>query len=61
MAKNLWEKERNYLFRDLTRQYSDEGYPMKEAKKLAKKEIDEIMGDKEYFVDNLWKETFDDS
>ena len=60
MAKNLWEKERNHLFRDLTRQYSDEGYTANEAKKLAKEEIDEIMEDKENFVDNLWEETFND-
>jgi|TARA_R100001039_G_C1808098_1_gene81537 hypothetical protein len=60
MPKNLWQKERNNLFRDLVRQYSQEGYTQKESKKFAKKEIDEIMEDKEDFVANLWKESFRD-
>jgi|TARA_R110002020_G_scaffold177199_1_gene369967 hypothetical protein len=60
MVKNLWQKERNHLFRDLVRQYSQEGYSQKESKKLAKQEIDEIMEDKENFVDTLWKESFRD-
>ena len=60
MPKNLWQKERNNLFRDLVTQYSQEGYTQKESKKLAKKEIDEIMEDKEDFVINLWKESFKD-
>ena len=60
MPKNLWQKERNNLFRDLVRQYSQEGYTQKESKKFAKKEIDEIMEDKEDFVANLWKESFSD-
>ena len=60
MPKNLWQKERNNLFRDLVRQYSQEGYTQKESKKFAKKEIDEIMEDKEDFVTNLWRESFRD-
>ena len=35
MAKNLWQKERSGLVRDLIREYVDEGYAYKEAKKLA--------------------------
>ena len=35
MAKNLWQKERSGLMRDLIREYVDEGYVYKEAKKLA--------------------------
>ena len=46
MAKNLWQKERNALFRDLARQYIEEGYDHKEAKKLARQEVDEIMLEK---------------
>jgi len=60
MTKNLWQKERQHLFRDLVRQYSAEGYTQKEAKKLAKQEIDEIMEDKENFVKNIWRETYRD-
>jgi hypothetical protein len=47
MAKNLWDRERNDIFKDLTRQYEEEGYSLKDAKRLAKKEVDEVMEDKE--------------
>ena len=60
MAKNLWQKERSGLMRDLIREYVDEGYAYKEAKKLAKKEADNIMEDKVSFVHELWEDTFDD-
>tara|TARA_B100002003_G_C14006847_1_gene485894 strand:+ start:282 stop:464 length:183 start_codon:yes stop_codon:yes gene_type:complete len=57
---NLWKKERRQAFNYLLKQYLQEGYDIKEAKSLAKKEVDEIMADKEDFVDNLWKETYRD-
>ena len=60
MATNLWQKERSGLMRDLIREYVDEGYVYKEAKKLAKKEADNIMEDKVSFVHELWEDTFDD-
>mgnify|MGYP003146930234 FL=1 len=60
MSKNLWQKERQHLFRDLVRQYSNEGYSQKESKRFAKQEIDEIMEDKEDFVRNILKDTFRD-
>jgi len=60
MSKNLWQKERQHLFRGLVKQYSNEGYTQKESKRLAKKEIDEIMEDKEDFVRNILRDTFRD-
>ena len=60
MAKNLWQKERSGLMRDLIREYADDGYEYKEAKKLAKKEANNIMEDKVSFVHDLWEDTFDD-
>jgi|TARA_R110002033_G_scaffold98960_1_gene147325 hypothetical protein len=60
MSKNFWQKERSSLLRGLVRQYKEEGYDIKEARKLANIEINEIMEDKEDFVSNLWDETFDD-
>ena len=60
MTKNLWQQERKHLFNNLVRQNREEGYTQKEAKKLAKQEIDEVMEDKENFVDNLWKESYTD-
>lgn len=61
MSKNLWEKERNTLFRSLVRQYSEEGYDSKEANKLAKEELNEIMSDREEFVEDLWNQTYEDT
>tara|TARA_R110000824_G_scaffold210190_1_gene395999 strand:+ start:1007 stop:1192 length:186 start_codon:yes stop_codon:yes gene_type:complete len=60
MAKNLWQKERSGLLRDLIREYVDDGYDYREARKLAKKEADNIMEDKVSFVDTLWEDSFDD-
>ena len=53
MAKNLWDRERNDIFKDLTRQYEEEGYSLKDAKRLAKKKVDEVMEDKEDIVTYL--------
>lgn len=60
MPKNLWQKERGAIFRDLVRQYSEEGYNSKEAKRLARQEADEIMEYKDSFVDDIWSEQFND-
>lgn len=60
MTKNFWQKDRALLFKNLVKEYKEEGYNIKEAKHFAKIEINQIMKDKEDFVDNLWKETFDE-
>ena len=60
MTKNFWQKDRQSLFGTLLKQYKEEGYDIKEARYLAKIELNEMMEDKEEFVDNLWKETFED-
>ena len=59
MSKNLWQKERNNIFRDLVKQYVGEGYDTKEAKRLSKRELDEIMEDREDFVNRLWNQSYD--
>jgi hypothetical protein len=60
MYKNLWEKEERQVFRSLTRQYRQEGYDMKEAKKLAREETNEIMSDKIEFAENLYEQVLND-
>jgi|TARA_R110002020_G_scaffold219261_2_gene427102 hypothetical protein len=60
MPKNLWQKDRSAIFRDLVRQYSEEGYNSKEAKRLARQEVEEIMEDKDDFVNDIWSNQFDD-
>ena len=51
--KNFWDKDRKSIYRSLVKEFQREGYEMKDAKRLAKMETDEIMADKEYFVNNL--------
>ena len=60
MSKNLWEKEERQVFRSLTRQYRQEGYDIKEAKKLAREETNEIMSDKIEFAENLYELVLND-
>jgi|TARA_R110002020_G_scaffold24110_1_gene79641 hypothetical protein len=58
--KNLWQKDRSALFRNLVKQYREEGYDTKEAKRHAKIELNEIMQDKEDFVADLWRESYEE-
>lgn len=44
-TKNLWDKDKRTLFRELYHQYLDEGYTQKEAKKLASEEADDMYGE----------------
>ena len=44
-TKNLWDKDKRTLFRELYHQYLDEGYSQKDAKKLASEEADDIYGE----------------
>jgi uncharacterized membrane protein len=60
MTKNLWEKEERQVFRSLTRQYKQEGYDIKEAKKLAREETNEIMSDKIEFAETLYEQALED-
>ena len=60
MSKNFWQRDRNTIFRDLVSRYEEEGYDKKEAKKLAKQEVDEIMLDKEDFVSDVWDSAYDE-
>jgi hypothetical protein len=57
--KNLWEKDRESLFRELTFDYISEGYSKREARKLAKQETDEIMTDGLDFIEDVVKKTYD--
>tara|TARA_R100000306_G_scaffold17875_1_gene22080 strand:- start:86 stop:283 length:198 start_codon:yes stop_codon:yes gene_type:complete len=60
MSRSFLQKERQKIFRDLTRQYQQDGYDNREAKKMAKKDTDDIMSDKETFVDNYIQDTWGD-
>ena len=60
MSKNLWQKERSAIFRSLVKQYMEEGYSNREANKLAKEDVEDIMSDKESFVNDMWNQVFED-
>tara|TARA_R100000742_G_C4221922_1_gene45461 strand:+ start:41 stop:226 length:186 start_codon:yes stop_codon:yes gene_type:complete len=60
MNKNLWERDRDSLFNELTQEYVNEGYSRKEAKRLAKQETEEIMIDGLDFVDDLVTKSYND-
>ena len=61
MSRSFLQKERQKIFRDLTRQYQQDGYDNREAKKMAKKDTDDIMSDKAPFVDNYIQDTWGDA
>tara|TARA_R100001015_G_C4619384_1_gene176098 strand:- start:1475 stop:1648 length:174 start_codon:yes stop_codon:yes gene_type:complete len=51
--KNLWEKDRKTIFRELKQMYLEEGYSHKEAKRLATEETNEIKDADMMFVNKL--------
>lgn len=59
MSLNLWDKDRNKMFWTFVKEYQEEGYTKQEAKKLAKKEVNEVMEDKKDFVNELYNIALD--
>ena len=65
MGKNIWDKEREALFREFTQDFMDDGYTKREARKrearkLAKHEVEEIMSEKMDFIEDMVEQTYDD-
>ena len=63
MAKNLWDRDRKSIYKGLVKEYQQEGYDIKEARRLASQETDEIelinsMGD-DLTVVNAARVSFD--
>ena len=58
MTENLWEQERKSLLYSKIKEYQQEGYATREAKRIAKRETDDIMADKETFVENFVQDTW---
>ena len=54
------QKERQRIFREVTKQYEDEGYNIKESKRMAKQDTNDIMSDKETFIDNYINDVWED-
>ena len=59
--KSFLQKERQRIFREVTKQYQDEGYALKESKRMAKQDTDDIMSDKETFIDNYMNDIWEDA
>ena len=59
--KSFLQKERQRIFREVTKQYQDEGYDLKESKRMAKQDTDDIMSDKETFIDNYMNDMWEDA
>jgi hypothetical protein len=59
MSRTFIQKERQRIFRELTRQYQQDGYDIREAKRIAKRDTDDIMSDKETFIDNYIQDTWE--
>jgi len=60
MVKTFIQKERDQIFHEITIQYRREGYSRREARRFAKLDTDDIMADKETFVDNFIRDTWED-
>ena len=60
MSKNLWERDRDSLFNELTQEYVNEGYSRREARRLAKQETEEIMSDGLDFIDDVVNKSYSD-
>ena len=60
MAKNLWDKEYNRVYKELIRDYLDDGYDLAEAKFNAMKDANEIRKDQLDFVEELYDNTLND-
>jgi hypothetical protein len=61
MSRSFLQKERQRIFRELTRQYQQDGYDTREAKRIAKQDTNDIMSDKETFIDNYIQDTWEDA
>jgi pyruvoyl-dependent arginine decarboxylase (PvlArgDC) len=56
MPKQLWDKESDKIYWGLVKEYQEEGYTKQESRKLAKKEMKDIVQDKKDFANNLYKQ-----
>jgi len=59
-TNNLWEKEKKRIFRELYKQYLEEGYDHKVAKKLAQEEAAELSELDDRFIKNIFTAEYGD-
>lgn len=57
---NFLEKERRKIFKEFLRQYLEEGYNNKEAKRMASRDADEHIGIDRDFIDEIYNAEYED-
>ena len=60
MPKHLWNIEFDRVYKEILREYIDDGYDIAEAKTLSKKDTKEIMQEQLDFVEELYDNTLND-
>ena len=60
MDRNLWDQDRRSIFKNLLKEYQEEGYSKEEAGVMARKEANEIMEEKEGFISDIWNSTYEE-
>ena len=60
MVKNIWDKERETLFREFPQDFIEEGYSKREARRMAKHEVEDIMNEKLEFIEEIVEQSNDD-
>ena len=57
--ENIWDKEKKELYKELIKDYMDEGYDKQEAQHMAKAEVHEIFGSEEHEVYDIADKAFE--
>ena len=57
--ENIWDKEKKELYRELIKDYMDEGYDKQEAQHMAKAEVQEMFGSEEHEAYSIADKVFD--
>ncbi len=58
---NLWQKNKKRLVRELIKQYREEGYDHKLAKKMAVEEAQELSDADEVFLRSIFNAEYEDN
>jgi len=60
MTRQMWDREQRAEYRRFVKEYKREGYEDQEAKRLARQDVADIMGNRVDFADNLFKNALKD-
>jgi hypothetical protein len=60
MTRQMWDREQRAEYRRFIKEYKREGYEDQEAKRLARQDVEDTMGDRVDFASNLFKNALKD-